>query len=603
MRKVFLFFLLVFVANLGSAQSLFKKNLVATAFNDVSVPSVVLSPNSYGPLPYSVTDVPAGTVPFRPSFVDYVTNGNSLNQVWVDGQFILVAINYCDSTEANNAAAGSSARMLYNYSTDGGATWASIDGFALGNGAKTRFPDMQVATIGGLQTALGLGRLYEPGTSTVRHSGVAQDIFLGAEGATLTTTNYDITGLGYFGDLRQDGKYGGIYQSNDTIYYETYDPITKLFTGKKFIYRTANSNTVSSYMLQASKVGTHMTAIWNFVNPDAPSTNRAQMYSISTDNGASWGTPVEVMANSYVGGDSANPYWHEDIAYKPGTSTPYVVFCTRDIFTSNVTATQSRTGYKIVMYTPGVAPKVVADWHNLPILADTNKFLQVKKLQINANIVGHPSIGFSSDGSAIYVAFSAAQTDTNTYGLDIGNNYNDIYVTRSLDGGNTWSTPRNVTNTPNVDEMYPTLERFNNGPNDVWVAYQSDELPGSFTFTGSGFAYQTITRPNEVLKHFTNVGITNVSSEVPSSFSLKQNFPNPFNPTTNIKFDMIKGANVTLKVFDVAGKEIATLVNNEFVGVGTKQVTFDASKLSSGIYFYTLTAGDFKETKKMMLVK
>jgi len=599
MRKVFLFFLLVFVANLSSSQSLLKKNAVTKAFDDASVSSVVVNPNSYAQLPLSVSyNPPAGTVPFKPFYVDYVTNGNSLNQVWVNGSFILVAVNYCDSLEATNAAAGSTARMLYNYSMDGGATWASETGFELGNGAKTRFPDMQVQTVSGSETAIGLGRMYEPGASTVRFSGVAQDLFLGAEGAAISRVDIPETGLGYFGDLRMDGKYGGVYQSADTLYYATYDPVTKLFSGKKFLYRTANSNTVCSYMLQASKVANHMTAIWNFVNPDA-GTLRPSQYTTSTDNGATWSPVVDVMANSFVGGDSANPYWHEDITYKPGTSTPYVVFSTRDVFTTFVTAEQSTKAWKIVMYAVGSAPVVVADWRNMDILADTNQFKRVTKLQVNANIVGHPSIGFSTDGSAIFVAFSAAQVDTNSSGAVPGFNYNDIYVTRSTDNGATWSRPKNITNTPDVDEMYPTIARFNSASNNqAWVGYQSDIIPGSYTFTD----LQTVSRTYEVLKSVT-VGVENVSSVVPASFSLKQNFPNPFNPTTNIKFDMVKGANVTLKVFDLAGKEVATLVDNEFVSAGTKQVIFEGAKLSSGIYFYTLTAGNFKETKKMMLIK
>jgi hypothetical protein len=98
-------------------------------------------------------------------------------------------------------------------------------------------------------------------------------------------------------------------------------------------------------------------------------------------------------------------------------------------------------------------------------------------------------------------------------------------------------------------------------------------------------------------------GINSISSVVPGDFSLAQNFPNPFNPTTAIRFDMKKTANVTLKVYNAQGQEVATLINNEVVSPGTKEVTFGASNLGSGIYFYTLSAGDFRETKKMMLIK
>ena len=92
------------------------------------------------------------------------------------------------------------------------------------------------------------------------------------------------------------------------------------------------------------------------------------------------------------------------------------------------------------------------------------------------------------------------------------------------------------------------------------------------------------------------------SNEVPSNFSLSQNYPNPFNPTTNIKFAVSKAGLVSLKVYDLSGKEITTLVN-ENMSVGTYEYKFNASNLSSGIYFYTLSANGFTETKKMMLIK
>lgn len=100
--------------------------------------------------------------------------------------------------------------------------------------------------------------------------------------------------------------------------------------------------------------------------------------------------------------------------------------------------------------------------------------------------------------------------------------------------------------------------------------------------------------------------LTEIGSEdnlIISSFSLHQNYPNPFNPVTKIKFDVPNTVNVSLKIYDILGKEIAYLVKNELLHMGRYEVTFDASKLSSGIYFYKLHAGDFMETKRMVLVK
>lgn len=89
---------------------------------------------------------------------------------------------------------------------------------------------------------------------------------------------------------------------------------------------------------------------------------------------------------------------------------------------------------------------------------------------------------------------------------------------------------------------------------------------------------------------------------MPEKFELSQNYPNPFNPTTVIKYTLPENANVTLKVYNLVGQEVATLVNDNQV-VGTYQIRFDASNLSSGVYFYTLKAGDFTASKKMVLLK
>jgi len=109
------------------------------------------------------------------------------------------------------------------------------------------------------------------------------------------------------------------------------------------------------------------------------------------------------------------------------------------------------------------------------------------------------------------------------------------------------------------------------------------------------------------------VGINKISSQVPIAFALFQNYPNPFNPTTRIKFSLPNpsegGAmNVTLKIYDVLGKEVASLIpplwgGEEGLHPGTYEVEWDASNYSSGVYFYKLEAGSFSQTKKLVLIK
>ena len=100
--------------------------------------------------------------------------------------------------------------------------------------------------------------------------------------------------------------------------------------------------------------------------------------------------------------------------------------------------------------------------------------------------------------------------------------------------------------------------------------------------------------------------ITSVNNQdlesLPKDFELLQNYPNPFNPSTTIEYEIPNSSNVKIEIFDVLGRKIETLMNNEQTR-GNYKIYFDGSNLSSGIYFYKITAGKFIQTKKMFLIK
>lgn len=98
------------------------------------------------------------------------------------------------------------------------------------------------------------------------------------------------------------------------------------------------------------------------------------------------------------------------------------------------------------------------------------------------------------------------------------------------------------------------------------------------------------------------VGGVNHNNTLPHDYSLSQNYPNPFNPSTKIEYSLPKNSYTTIKIFNVIGKEVATLVD-KYETAGNHLVSYDASNLPSGAYFYTLKAGDYSETKRMVLVK
>jgi hypothetical protein len=161
----------------------------------------------------------------------------------------------------------------------------------------------------------------------------------------------------------------------------------------------------------------------------------------------------------------------------------------------------------------------------------------------------------------------------------------EIYYGGSTDGGLNWVSYQSLTVSP-ADAYYPFLAISGQSVHVVWYDKRdrNEEIYYKRNPTGNP------------------IGITNIGSEIPSEFTLRQNYPNPFNPATNINFSITKADFVKLVVYDITGREISMLVNEQLTA-GSYNVDFDASQLPSGTYFYRLTAGEFTETKKMILIK
>lgn len=573
------------------------------------------------PVPFML--VPAGAIPGMIGFSDYATNGNMLQQIIVKGDTVVAGLIYADSIEARNLNGGNSVRISYNYSFTGGNTWESTSRFDL-TSVKSRWPDLFFRNTPAGLTMGSTGRMWN---GTLRAGGTAVDAVLGAGTSTVfyVPTTGQAGNTDYFNDRINNDNIAGVWQRNDTIYYQGFNTNTSVYGSRVFVYRTANSNTVASYDVYSSGNGSTLALFYNFVNESIANGgegNPVFRYQKSTDNGATWSSPVKILNNYLISGDSAEAYWHQDAAFKPTTQDPYLVFTTvppsqfgnwnpgGGLLDSN------RKGYNVCIWSPnlnGGNPVRIASYLNIDVLSDTNKFKSVTRIrtisavsrfgfQVNSSIVGHPSIGFSDDGSVIHVAFEVARPDTSAEGF----NYFDVYTTRSTDGGSTWSNPQNISNTLNEDEMYPSVAKTGNTSTGYRLVYHSTSVPGCQGFgpTGSTNGVESqIIAPVYLVYKSTIIGITNIGTEIPTGYKLEQNYPNPFNPETSIRFNIPKTSNVTLKVYDITGKIVSVLANNENVTAGVKEVKFNASNFASGIYFYSLTAGEFTETKKMILVK
>lgn len=218
---------------------------------------------------------------------------------------------------------------------------------------------------------------------------------------------------------------------------------------------------------------------------------------------------------------------------------------------------------------------------------------------------------------------SAASGTTNSYAIAFKDNNNGIVghstglIRVTSNGGATWNAATSPTTSPILGMAHVAGSNFgwtiagaipyrstNNGSN--WSSQTVYPIGGSlnhisFVDTSTGWG---VTSSGEVVR-YRPPGTTSAGEQNPTvvqRFSLEQNYPNPFNPTTAISYRLSAVSNVTLRVFDVLGREVATLVN-DVKAPGSHTVTFNAANLASGVYYYRLTAGGFVETKKMVLIR
>jgi len=174
-------------------------------------------------------------------------------------------------------------------------------------------------------------------------------------------------------------------------------------------------------------------------------------------------------------------------------------------------------------------------------------------------------------GNNVLLNWSTA-TENNNLGFDIerGSSLNSFSKLSFIKGKGT-STQTN---------QYSYSDK-NLAPGTYYYRIKQTDLDGSFKYYYLG---------------------TEIQIGAPEKFELSQNYPNPFNPNTIIKYALPQDGNVTLRIYDILGKEVAVLVN-DFQKAGNYNINFDAHRLSSGVYIYKLESGNFAESKKLTLIK
>jgi hypothetical protein len=527
-----------------------------------------------------------GTYTGMTGFYDFQSNGGACQYIQVDPATGAVHAAYMSAPDSADPA-HPARNVYYAYSTDGGTTWDT-------------FGDVQVP---GPPYRAGFASLTM-GTGILASSPViANHNAIGADPVISRIYTDSPPGIGFFSELGSPPPLGGTLEP-------IWPNISSTADGSTIMSASPNA-TVAPFVLYRAGLAPDLFT-WDPWTPypgitmPGAAAGRAPVHANgngrvgimynntngstgvyfleSTDNGMTWPSAPDTLYydNRVAGVDTFAAYVQSDLVYNG--DEPLFVIAEYD----------SRVG---TPSSPGIVFMSESAGEVKAVKFDSSRYVPEINLpggvtqRFHAFSVGWPVIGLS--GTTIGVAYQAFQYDTSVVS---GFNYSDVWFVQSEDNGLTWSTPVNLTNTPLLDERYPSISKWN-PPGEFNITYQEDTEPGSHAFADLA----PTTRASLV---FNKVLVTGVDgdTQVPASFRLEQNYPNPFNPVTKISYTVSQKLPVRLTVTNILGEEVAVLVN-EVREAGTYEQSFSAAGMPSGVYFYTLKAGDFVSSRKMIVLK
>ena len=208
------------------------------------------------------------------------------------------------------------------------------------------------------------------------------------------------------------------------------------------------------------------------------------------------------------------------------------------------------------------------------------------KRSTNAGLSWETDVRLTNDTSwSEYPNVTASGSAVHVVWYDRRNGNYEVYYRCSKDNGASWEPEVRLTNDVHSSRC-PSVAACGPAVHVVWTDNRDGNNEIYYTRNPTG----------------NTVSLKKTNTALPQYFSLSHNYPNPFNPKSNIKFQIAKLSSVKLIVFDVLGREISTLVNEKLTP-GTYQVEWDGSNYPSGMYFYKLITENYTETRKMVLVK
>ncbi len=389
------------------------------------------------------------------------------------------------------------------------------------------------------------------------------------------------------------------------------------------------NNSADSWDASVSVSGMSVHVVWE----DERDGNSEIYYKRSINGGSDWGTDIRLTNNSAESKDASvsvsdsvvhvawidnrdgNPElyykrsmyggvsWEPDTrltynsasSYRPSLSESdslvHVVWYDNRDGNNEIYYKRNPAGNHIDFLRNGLNKSILDNQNTYDTITVVNDFLSGYVADVNLRI---DTVLYASDADLEFTLIHQGISDTTVY--QVGGSGDNFIGTVLDDDASVNISSGTAPFTGTFRPTKPLSQFHNSNPAGLWILRIYDRATGN---TGTLKAWGIT-----LLISGTPAGIQNKSNQIPESYSLMQNYPNPFNPSTLISYQLPVSGYVTLKVYDLLGNEIATLVD-EYKPVGIYNVEFRMQnlELSSGIYFYQLTAGDFIQTKKMVLLR